>query len=112
MTRVRLLAFAATVLVAASVSISWARTLVLVDAAGAPVEPVYVAFTYIGSRPNLVHPVTYQSGGITLARSDGRGRIALPVAVHVHKPFPLETHPSRSIDLVYVPSLHNAWGQM
>lgn len=47
----------AVLLVAGSVSYSCARTYTFVDEANAPVDPIYVAFYYTGSRPNPVGSV-------------------------------------------------------
>jgi hypothetical protein len=33
------------------------------------------------------------------------------VAFHAHLPFPIETHPSFRMDLVYVPAAHSASGR-
>jgi hypothetical protein len=98
-------------LAAASVSFNARTTFHLTDAVGAPQEPVYIAFSRVGHRLNPVHPVTYQARPLALARSDGAGGVAIPAAFHVHLPFPVETHPSLWIEMVYVPRMHNAWGQ-
>ena len=98
-------------LAAASVSFNARTTFHLTDAVGAPLEPIYIAFSRVRHRLNPMHPVTYQARGLALARSDGAGSVAIPAAFHVHLPFPLETHPSLWVEMVYVPRMHNAWGQ-
>jgi hypothetical protein len=97
---------------AASMSITPRRTIELVDDGGAAAHPGYVAYEYLGHRPNPVHPVTYRARPLALARSDATGRVLIPTAFHMHAPFPVKTHPSLRIALVYVPRLHNAWGQL
>jgi hypothetical protein len=98
-------------LAAASVSVNMARTFEVVDGAGVPLDPAYIVYSRIGSRLNPVHPVTYRASELVLERSDRTGRITIPSAVNVHLPFPIETHSSPWIELVYVPRMHNAWGQ-
>ena len=39
-------------------------------------------------------------------------RVAIPMAFHAHRPFPIATHPSVRIRLVYVPHVHNALGHV
>ena len=92
----------------ASLSFNAPRTFELVDTTGAPLDPIYMAYSYIGSRPNFVHSVTYQAKPLALARSDGAGRVTIPMAFHVHLPFPIQTNPRLFIELVYVPLSHNA----
>jgi hypothetical protein len=99
-------------LLLASVWITPRRTIELADERGAALDPSYVAYEYLGYRPNFVHPVTYRARPLALARSNATGRIVIPAAVHVHVPFPVKTHPSLRIVAVYVPRLHNAWGQL
>jgi hypothetical protein len=98
-------------LAAASVSVNMPRTFEVVDGAGVPLDPAYIVYSRIGSRLNPVHPVTYRASELVLERSDRTGRITIPAAVNVHLPFPIETHSSPWIELVYVPQMHNAWGQ-
>ena len=94
-------------LAAASVSIHAGGTLRILDAQGQPIR-AYVAFRYQGSTLNPVHPVTYNASAMALVQADADGRVTFPLAVHVHLPFPLQTHPSRWVEMVYAPSLHNA----
>jgi hypothetical protein len=94
-------------LAAASVSIHAGGTLRIVDAQGQPIR-AYVAYRYQGSTLNPVHPVTYNASAMALVQADADGRVTFPLAVHVHLPFPLQTHPSRWVEMVYAPSLHNA----
>ena len=96
----------------ASISFNVPRKFAIVDTAGAPLHPAYIVYTYRGSRPNPVHPVTYQARPFVVARSDASGRVAIPSAFHVHKPFPLETPPSLQVEFIYVPGLHNATARM
>ena len=101
-----------TLLALASVSVKLPRNLEVSDPSGTPAHPVYVAYSYFGSRLNPVDSVTYRAGRLTLARSDQPGRVVIPSALHVHKPFPLETHPRLHVEFVYVPRLHNATARM
>ena len=94
-------------LAAASLKVHVPRTLSIVDAAGRPV-PAYVAYRYEGSTLNFVHPVTYDASVVALARTGAEGRVRFPFAVHAHLPFPMQTHTSRWVEMLYVPSLHNA----
>jgi hypothetical protein len=55
--------------------------------------------------------VSYNATGLTVVRSDGNGRLTIPATLHVHWPFPLQTHPKLWIEMVYVPQLHNAWAR-
>ncbi len=102
----------AVLLVAGSVSYSCARTYTFVDEADAPVDPIYVAFYYTGSRPNPVHPVSYHASSLRVIRSDAPGELVIPGRLHVHLPFPIETHPSLDVELVYAPGMHNAWSRL
>jgi hypothetical protein len=95
-----------------SLSVHGSRRFLIVDDAGAPLDTAYVVYSYSGSRPNPVHPVSYRAGPIALARSDPSGRVVIPPTFHVHKPFPIETHPSLRVEFVYVPRLHNATARM
>jgi hypothetical protein len=108
----RVLGVVVVLLAVASISFNRPRSFEFVDNAGAPLDPAYVAYSYSGSRPNFVHPVSYEASRPALARGDASGRIALPARFHVHRPFPLETHPSLRIELVYIPRLHNALVQI
>jgi hypothetical protein len=97
---------------AASIWVTPSRTIELVDNGGAAAHPSYVAYEYLGFRPNPVHPVTYRARPLALAKSDAAGRVLIPTAIHLHAPFPVKTHPSLRIAFVYVPRLHNGWGQL
>jgi hypothetical protein len=99
-------------LAVASVSVKLPRTLEVADPSGPPMHPAYVVYSYFGSSLNPVDSVTYRAGRLALARSDPSGRIVIPAALHLHKPFPLETHPSLVVEFVYAPRLHNATGRM
>jgi hypothetical protein len=113
MRRLRLAAVViALLLVAGSVSYSCGRTYTFVDEANAPVDPIYVAFYHSGSRPNPVHPVRYRASTLRVIRSDAPGQLVIPGKLHVHLPFPIETHPSVEVELVYAPRVHNAWGRL
>ena len=113
MRRLRLAAVViALLLVAGSVSYSCGRTYTFVDEANAPVDPIYVAFYHSGSRPNPVHPVSYRASTLRVIRSDASGQLVIPGKLHVHLPFPIETHPSVEVELVYAPRVHNAWGRL
>ncbi len=110
--RLRLVGLVVIVLLAAaSVSFNARTHFQLTDTTGAPLEPIYIAYARVGHRLNPVHPVTYQARPLALARSASAGSVPIPAAFHVHLPFPLETHPSLWVEMVYVPRMHNAWGQ-
>ena len=109
MKRLRWMVLVAVVLLAiASLSFNAPRTFELVDTTGAALDPIYMAYSYIGSRPNFVHSVTYQAKPLALARSDGAGRVTIPMAFHAHLPFHMQTNPRLLIELLYVPLSHNA----
>jgi hypothetical protein len=99
-------------LAAASISFSTPRTFQVVDNAGTPLNLAYIAYSYVGARFNPVHASTYQASRLAVARSDRGGRVAIPAAFHIHRPFPIEGHPSLWMEFVYVPQMHNAWGQI
>jgi hypothetical protein len=101
----------AALLIAASVSFTSRYTLEIVDSEGRP-QIAYAIYAHRGSRPNFVHPVSYEATPRTLVRGEADGRLTFPAAVHLHRPFPLETHPSLWIEMVYVPRLHNASGRI
>lgn len=108
MRRLRWVAIALVLLVLiASISVSTGRALQVADANGAPLA-AYVAYRYQGSIQNFVHPVTYDASPFVLARADREGRVVFPFAVHVHWPFPFQTHPSLQMEMVYAPAQHNA----
>jgi hypothetical protein len=98
-------------LVAATVSVNMPRTFEVGDGAGTPLDPTYIAYSRIGSRPIRCTLSPTGASELALERSDRTGRITIPAALNVHLPFPIETHPSPWIELVYVPRMHNAWGQ-
>jgi hypothetical protein len=108
MKRWRFAAALAVLLILASVSVRLPRTLHVTDTAHAPTTPSYVVYTYWGARLNPVHSATYRAGGLVLARGDSSGRIVIPLAVHLHRPFPIETHPKLMVEVLYVPAMHNA----
>jgi hypothetical protein len=113
MTRLRWVVLVLAILIAAaSVSFQPARTIEFVTPAGASAGPVYVAYSYRGSRPNFVHPVSYEARPLTLVRGDEVGRVTFERTVIVHQPFPIQTHPALRTEMVYAPALHNAWGQL
>ena len=70
----------AVLLVAGSVSYSCARTYTFVDEANAPVDPIYVAFYYTGSRPNPVHSVSYHASTLRVIRSDAPASSSFPAS--------------------------------
>ena len=111
MRRVRIALVVLLVLLAvASVSVHPGRTLRVVDHRGQPVA-AYMVYRYLGSTLNPVHPVTYDASAFALAPAGADGLVAFPWAVHFHLPFPIQTHSSRWVEMVYVPSLHNAHGR-
>jgi hypothetical protein len=105
--RFRGIAVGLALLALASVSVARGRTLHVVDMNGAPVPGVWVIYHHEGARPNPAHSTTYQATGRSLIQGDSAGRVEIPLSVHVHWPFPIETHPSLRVDLVYAPDLHN-----
>ena len=90
-----------------SVSVSRGRTLRVVDFNGRPVKDVFVIYHHEGSRPNPVHPITYVASRRSISRSHSAGSVEIPPSVHVHWPFPIESHPKLRVDLIYAPILHN-----
>ena len=112
MRRRRLIAVVLLVLlVGASVSYTSGYTLDIVDSNGRA-QTGYALYTHQGYSLNPVHPVSYNAKGLTVVRSDDNGRLTIPGAFHVHWPFPLQTHPTLWIEMIYVPRLHNAWGRI
>jgi hypothetical protein len=112
MRRRRLIALVLLVLlVAASVSYTSGYTLDVVDSEGRP-QTAYALYTHQGYWLNPAHPVSYNATRFTVVRSDDNGRLTVPAAVHLHWPFPLQTHPQLWIEMIYVPRLHNAWGRI
>ena len=109
MTRRRLIVIssALALLTLSSVSFDWGRTLRVTAFDGTPAAEIYVVYHHEGSRPNLVHPVTYEASRRSVAHSSTAGSVDIPSSFHVHWPFPAETHPRLRVDLVYVPMLHN-----
>ena len=113
MTRLRWVVLVLAILVAAgSVSFQSARTFEFVVTDGTPTGPVDVAYSYLGSRPNFVHSVSYEARPLALVRGDEAGRVTFARTVIVHQPFPIQTHPALRTEMVYAPALHNAWGQL
>jgi hypothetical protein len=100
-----------TLLVAASVSYTGCYTLETVDTNGHGVT-AYAIYNHQGEWLNPAHPVSYNATRRTVVRSDDAGRLRVPSGVHVHLPFPLQTHPKLWIEMVYVPRLHNAEGRI
>jgi hypothetical protein len=109
MTRRRLLAVASvpTVLTLLSVSVDRGRTLEVLDFNGKPVESFFVIYHHEGSRPNPVHPITYEASRRSITQSNSAGSVEIPPSLHVHWPFPIESHPRLRVDLVYAPVFHN-----
>ncbi len=100
-------ALALALLALSSVSINLGRTVRVVDINGVPVDGVFVIFHHEGHRLNPAHSTTYEASRRSIARSRSAGSVEIPPSVHVHWPFPLETHPGLRVDLVYAPALHN-----
>jgi hypothetical protein len=101
------LAIALALLALLSVSIDRGRTLRVVDISGAPVEGVFVVYHHEGHRPNPAHTTTYDASSRSIAQSRSVGRVEISPSVHVHWPFPIETHPGLRVDLLYAPAFHN-----
>jgi len=98
-------------LVAASASYTSCYTLEIVDKEGRP-QTAYAIYNHQGQWLNPAHPVSYNATQLTVVRSDNAGRLTIPAAFHLHFPFPLQTHPTLWIEMVYVPQLHNAGGRI
>ena len=98
-------------LAAASVSFTSRSTLEIVDPVGRP-QIAYALYMHRGESFSLAHPVSYEATPETVIRSDDAGRLTFPAALHVHRPFPLQTHPALWIRMIYVPRLHNAEGSI
>lgn len=112
MRRLRLIAlFPLVLLVAASASYTSGYTLEIVDKDGRP-HVAYALYNHQGQWLNPVHPVTYNATERTVIRGGDNGRLTIPGAFHLHLPFPIKTHPRLSIEMVYVPGLHNAGGRI
>jgi hypothetical protein len=109
MTRRRLLAvaLALALLALSSVSVNLGRTLRVVDNSGAAIEDVFVIYHHEGYRLNPAHSTSYEASRRSIARSGSGGRVQIPPSVHVHWPFPIESHPGLRVDLVYAPAFHN-----
>ena len=90
-----------------SVSLDLGRTLRVVDNNGAAVEDVFVIYHHEGYRLNPAHSTTYEASRRSIARSGSGGRVEIPPSVHMHWPFPIESHPRLRVDLVYAPAFHN-----
>jgi hypothetical protein len=88
MTRCHLLivAFALALLGLLSVSVERGRTLQILNFDGRPVEDIFVIYHHEGSRPNLVHPISYEASSRSIARGNSAG------TVNVHWPLPVESH--------------------
>jgi hypothetical protein len=112
MRRRRLIALVLLVLLfAASVSYTSGYTLDVVDSEGRP-QTAYALYHHQGYWLNPAHPVSYNATPLTVVRSGDNGRLTIPAAFHVHWPFPVQTHATLWIEMIYVPRLHNAWGRI
>jgi hypothetical protein len=81
-----------------------------VDEAEKAAADAYVVFHYDGHLINPVHSVTYIARANAIVRANSAGIVPIPARIHVRRPLPLSTPPAASIDHVYVPRLHNAFG--
>lgn len=81
----------------------------LVDMRGQPAAGAFVAYYYSGHRFSTAHPVTYERPG-AIVRTDAAGTYRIPGLVHVRRP--LDGPLAPSIELVYVPRLHHAFGPL
>ena len=77
------------------------------DIKGAAVEGVFVVYHHEGYRLNPAHGTTYEASRRSIVQSHSAGRVEIPASVHVHWPFPIESHPGLRVDLVYAPVFHN-----
>ena len=98
-------------LVTACASYTGCYTLEIVDNEGRP-HTAYAIYNHQGQWLNPAHPVSYNATRLTVIRSEEAGRLTIPAAFHLHFPFPLQTHPTLQIEMVYVPQLHNAGGRI
>ena len=112
MKRIRLWIAALVVAALAASSVSWTSPvrLQLVDESGKAAADAYVVFHYYGHLVNPVHPVTYNARANAIVRTNSEGIVTIPARIHVRRPLPLSTPPAASVDHVYVPRLHNAFG--
>jgi hypothetical protein len=98
----------AALLILASVSVDWGDRRRVVNPSGQPLAGVFVAYLYRGFQYNVVQSSVYcRSGSIVL--TDKNGEFHVEPTIHVHLPFPLETGPKLSYQLIYCPDLHNAY---
>ncbi len=97
------------VLVLATVSFTGGRTLDVVDPAGRP-QTAYAIYRHQGDWLNFVHPVSYDAKPRTIVKSDAAGRLHFPRGLYVL--FPIQTRPQLRVEMIYVPALHNAAGQI
>jgi hypothetical protein len=95
---------------AASLSWTFATTLVITDESGAPASDAYVRYHYEGNLLNFVHPITYVARASAIVRPDAEGRVQIPFRIHFRPPLSFSSPPSLVIDNVFVPRLHNAFG--
>jgi hypothetical protein len=93
--------------VLSSVSVDRGRTLRVEDIDGAPIEDVLVVYHHEGYRLNPAHSTTYEASRRSIVQSRSGGQVEVPLSLHVHWPFPIETHPGLRVDLVYSPAFHN-----
>jgi hypothetical protein len=96
-------------LVLTTVSVTAGRTLEVVDPAGRP-QPTYAIYRHQGETLNFVHPVSYDAKPRTIIKGDAAGRLRFPWALHAH--LPIQTRPQLRAEMIYVPALHNARGQI
>jgi len=99
-------------LVAASVSFTTSQSFRFSDKLTGQPALAYVVYNFQGQRLNPAHPVSYDATPLAVVRSDETGRVTIPASFHVHLPFPVETHPSLRIALIYAPRQHNALGSV
>lgn len=104
--RRRLIVIGLALLVLASVSLDCGRVLRVVDTNGSPVRTVLIVYHREGGRLNL-HPQTYQASAPSVLEGGPDGRVWIRPSIYMHLPFPLETHPTITVDLVFAPLLHN-----
>jgi hypothetical protein len=99
-------------LVAASVSFTLPQSFEFVDKQTGQPALVYLVYNFQGQRLNPAHSTSYNATALAVRRTDDRGRIRIPGAFHVHLPFPIETHPSLRIAMIYAPGQHNGLGSI
>ena len=99
----RALVLGVAALAVASVSIDCGRTFVVSNMGGTPITGAYVAYHHEGRTYGIAESVSYQASQLALLKSDAKGSVVVPPAVHVHWPI-IQTGADLTIDLIYAPT--------